>query len=186
MNRRSFLQGFGLTVAAALAGCGTAGPAATDAPGESPTPPGTPAVTATESPIPTAEQTAPGTATTSAGTEAPGSPATTAGGEIVEVSAGPEGRLRFRPETVEISAGDTVRWTFDSPGHNVTTLPGSSEKVTIPEGAELFASYEGDQHFAINEVGTTFEHTFTVPGEYVYVCAPHEDQGMVGTVVVSE
>lgn len=107
-------------------------------------------------------------------------------GEAVEVAAGPEGRLRFVPEEVEIGVGDTVVWTFESPGHNVTTKPGSSEKVSIPEAAEPFGSYEGDAHFSINEVDTTYEHTFTVAGEYVYVCAPHADQGMVGTVIVTE
>ena len=180
MNRRSFLAGCGLAVAATLTGCTASGPAVTTE--SSPTE--TDASTPTETASPTPEGTP--TTATPAGTGSPGSPATTAGGDVVEVSAGPEGRLRFRPEAVEISVGDTVRWTFDSPGHNVTTLPGASEKVAIPEDAEPFASYEGDQHFAINEVGTTYEHTFTVPGEYVYVCAPHADQGMVGTVAVSE
>lgn len=114
------------------------------------------------------------------------SPTATTTGAVTEVEVGPEGRLRFVPETVTIAVGDTVSWTFESAGHNVTSLPGASGKVRNPEGAEPFASYEGDRHFSINEVGTTFEHTFTVAGEYIYVCAPHEDQGMVATVVVEE
>ncbi|WP_255151104.1 plastocyanin/azurin family copper-binding protein [Halorarius halobius] len=113
-------------------------------------------------------------------------PSPTAGSGAVEVAAGPEGRLRFVPEEVEIPVGGTVRWTFESPGHNVTSKPGASEKVRNPEGVEPFASYEGDQHFSVDPEGSTYEHTFTVPGEYVYVCAPHADQGMVGTVVVTE
>jgi plastocyanin len=36
------------------------------------------------------------------------------------------------------------------------------------------------------EVGETFEHTFTVPGTYVYVCVPHAGQGMIGRVIVNE
>jgi plastocyanin len=32
--------------------------------------------------------------------------------------------------------------------------------------------------------GETFEVTFEVPGTYRYVCLPHEDHGMRGTVVV--
>jgi plastocyanin len=171
MNRRSFLASAGSVLAAAVAGCSVSpGPPVTE---QSPT----------ASATPTAAPTATATRSSSPGTQ---QPTATAGSEVVDVSAGPEGRLRFRPETVEVSVGDTVRWTFDSPGHNVTTLPGSSERVSVPEDAEPFASYEGDQHFAINEVGTTYEHTFTVPGEYVYVCAPHADQGMVGTVLVTE
>lgn len=126
-----------------------------------------------------------GTPTNATGTRTGTAGTNTAGGTVVDVAVGPEGRLRFDPETVEIVVGDVVRWTFESPGHNVTSKPGASEKVRTPEGAEPFASYEGNQHYAIDEVGSTYEHTFTVPGEYVYVCEPHADQGMVGTVVVT-
>lgn len=104
----------------------------------------------------------------------------------VTVAVGPEKRLRYDPEEVEIAVGDTVTWEFKSEGHNVTSKPGASPKCENPEGAEPFASYEGNDHFAINEVGTTFSHTFDVPGEYVYVCTPHAGQGMVGTVIVTE
>jgi len=160
-DRRTYLHHLALVGVTALAGC--VGQSGTGDPTEPTTT--APATTATATAAPTE---------------------TTAGGDVVDVAAGPEGRLRFVPETVEIPVGGTVRWTFESAGHNVTSLPGSSEKVRNPEGAEPFASYEGTQHFSINEVGTTYEHTFDVPGEYVYVCAPHEDQGMVGTVLVGE
>jgi len=105
---------------------------------------------------------------------------------VTYVAVGPEGRLRFVPDTVEISVGDTVRWEALSAGHNVTSHPGASPKCENPEGVEPFTSYEDEQHFAIMDVGEIYEHTFTVPGTYVYVCAPHAGQGMVGTVTVSE
>lgn len=108
-------------------------------------------------------------------------------GEVVDVAVGPEGEyLRFVPEEAEISVGDAVRWTFESEGHNVTAKPEASTKVELPEGAEPFATYEGNRSFMVMQVGETFEHTFTVPGTYVYVCAPHADQGMVGRVIVTE
>jgi plastocyanin len=106
---------------------------------------------------------------------------------VTEVAVGPEGQyLRFVPEEVEISVGDTVRWVAESEGHNVTAKPEAATQVTLPEGAEPFATYEGNRSFMVMAVGETFEHTFTVPGEYVYVCAPHAGQGMVGRVLVSE
>ncbi len=111
---------------------------------------------------------------------------TTAQSSTVAVAAGPERRLRFDPEEIEISTGTTVVWTFESTGHNVTSKPGASDKCQNPEGAEPFASYEGSSHFEVEEPGTTYEHEFTVPGEYVYVCAPHEGQGMVGDITVTE
>ncbi|WP_435344307.1 cupredoxin domain-containing protein [Haloarchaeobius sp. HRN-SO-5] len=162
LDRRAVLRRFGAAGLVAVAGC---------VGGEGTQPTTEPTSTATET---TAE---PADTTTGGGGD---------GGGVTEVAAGPEGRLRFVPETVEISVGDTVRWTFESPGHNVTSKPGSSEKVRNPEGAEPFASYEGNQHYAVVPEGETYEHTFDVPGEYVYVCAPHAGQGMVGTVVVQE
>lgn len=157
VERRSLLKAVsGVIVGTSLAGCSEDG-------GDTPT--------ESASPTPTASPTAESTPTESS---------------VVPVAAGPEKRLRFDPEEIEISTGTTVRWTFESVGHNVTSLPGASEKCKNPEGAEPFASYEGTDHYSINDEGTTFEHTFTVPGEYVYVCAPHEDQGMVGTITVTE
>lgn len=115
---------------------------------------------------------------------------TTDGGDGTDAAAvvavGPEKRLRYEPEEVEVSVGETVVWEFKSEGHNVTSKPAASPKCENPEGAEPFASYDGDEHFAINEVGTTFSQTFDVAGEYVYVCTPHAGQGMVGTVTVTE
>lgn len=113
--------------------------------------------------------------------------ATGTDGATVDVAVGPEDNtLRFVPEEVEISGGDTVSWTARSPGHNVSCKPEADRRVELPEDAEPFATYEGNRSFAIMEVGETFEHTFTVPGTYVYVCVPHAGQGMIGRVVVGE
>jgi Raf kinase inhibitor-like YbhB/YbcL family protein len=111
--------------------------------------------------------------------------ATATAGDVVEVAVGPEGDyLKFVPGRVEISVGDTVRWTAESEGHNVSAKPEADTKVTLPEGGEPFATYEGSRSFMVMQVGETYEHTFTVPGTYTYVCVPHADQGMVGEVVV--
>lgn len=105
---------------------------------------------------------------------------------VTDIAAGPEKRLRFDPEAVTINAGDTIVWTFKSDGHNVTTKPGASEKCETPDGAKPFASYEGDNHFEVVPNGRMYEQTFDITGKYVYVCAPHADQGMIGTVTVEE
>jgi plastocyanin len=112
---------------------------------------------------------------------------TVASGEITDVAVGPDGQyLKFVPEEVEISVGDTVRWTAESEGHNVSAKEEAASQVELPEGAEPFSSYEGSRSFLVMQVGETFEHTFSVPGTYVYVCAPHASEGMVGRVVVNE
>jgi plastocyanin len=157
-RRRTYLRtAAALTLGSVLAGC------TSDGGGDS-TP--TPEPTATPTPEPTATAT----------------PASS----VTEVAVGPEGRLRYDPDAVEISVGDTVRWEAMSPGHNVTSHSDASPKCENPEGADPFTSYEGDEHFAIMDVGRVFEHEFTVPGEYVYVCTPHAGQGMVASVTVTE
>ena len=100
------------------------------------------------------------------------------------ISVAPDGKLRFEPAAVRASVGDTVRWTFESPGHNVSARPDASDRVEIPNDAEPFASYDGSNHYATVAGGATFEHAFEVPGEYVYVCVPHVSQRMIGRIVV--
>ncbi|MFP4175381.1 MAG: plastocyanin/azurin family copper-binding protein [Halobacteriales archaeon] len=103
----------------------------------------------------------------------------------VEVTAGPDGAWEFEPEEVEVAVGGTVEWYFASGGHNVTSHPDAHNKCENPEGAEPFKSYEGDDHMSVNDVDSTFSHTFETPGEYTYVCTPHATQ-MVGYVTVVE
>lgn len=102
-----------------------------------------------------------------------------------EVAVGPNGTLRFEPEEVTVDAGATVRWEFKTPGHNVSSRPAASERCENPPDADPFASYSGDTHTSLNAQGTSFEHRFTQPGTYVYVCVPHVAQGMVGSVTVT-
>ena len=42
-------------------------------------------------------------------------------GQIVDVMVGPD--FAFHPDTVNISVGDTVRWTWAGSGHSVTSGP---------------------------------------------------------------
>lgn len=100
-----------------------------------------------------------------------------------DVVAGPDGRLRFDPETITVSAGESVTWYFASAGHNVSCVPDHHEAVALPDGAEPFASYEGDNRYRTDAQGTAYSHTFETPGEYRYVCIPHAP-GMAGSVIV--
>jgi plastocyanin len=101
-----------------------------------------------------------------------------------EVAVAPGGSLAFQPETIVVSPGTTVTWTFESATHNVSCNPEHHDAASLPDGAEPFASYEADERFATNDEGETFEHTFEVAGTYDYVCVPHAGSGMVGTVEV--
>jgi plastocyanin len=107
------------------------------------------------------------------------------GGGENEVIVAPDGDWSFDPEEITVSVGDTVTWYFEAPGHNVTSHPDASDQNENPDDAEPFTSYEGDNHSSLDEEGTEFEHTFETPGEYTYVCEPH-DGSMIGTVIVEE
>ena len=107
-------------------------------------------------------------------------------GETTTVAAGPDGRLVFEPEQIDISVGGTVIWEFKSPGHNVSAVPEDNKKVSIPSKAKPFASYESGDLYAVVPEGKTYQYTFETSGEYTYVCIPHAASGMVGTVIVTQ
>jgi pseudoazurin len=81
------------------------------------------------------------------------------------------GSFVFEPAVVTIKPGDTVKWSAKTPGHNVEFVKGA-----VPEKAELFRS----------PLGKDAAHTFSVPGIYVYKCAPHYGMGMVGVIIVGD
>lgn len=96
---------------------------------------------------------------------------------IVEMSDA----LAFQPQSVTVRVGDTVEWrTVGRHAHTVTTDARRTDQpglVEIPPGAEPFDS---------GPISTrdVFRYTFSVPGRYVYVCNPHEGEGMIGEVIV--
>jgi plastocyanin len=99
----------------------------------------------------------------------------------------------FEPDRIEVPLGETVVWrNTNSRAHTVTAY-----EAGIPDGADYFASggYGSEQAArdaffdsfgGAMSTRDTFEHTFTVPGQYDYFCIPHEQAGMHGSVVVGE
>jgi plastocyanin len=99
--------------------------------------------------------------------------------------------VAFKPETVTVTVGDAVVWRNTSKqAHTVTAY-----EQALPAGAAYFASGEFDTESAARQAWAdgfggrieqqqTYRHTFDVTGEYPYFCVPHEQAGMVGTVVV--
>ena len=71
----------------------------------------------------------------------------------------------FDPSSVEIAAGGTVTWTFQSVTHNVTF------DSQAPQGGNIG-----------NSTNTSVSRTFSASGTYNYHCTLHA--GMSGTVVV--
>ena len=100
--------------------------------------------------------------------------------------------VRFKPANLEVSPGTTVVWKNTSKqGHTVTAY-----EDEIPGAAEYWATGGYDSESAARKAwrssgggrlgqGDTFEREFTVPGTHAYVCIPHEQSGMAGTVTVT-
>jgi plastocyanin len=117
--------------------------------GQTTTPAETPGVTPVNTSVPT-----PNSSAAPVGTPQPIS------GKIVDVTI--QG-FAFNPATVEVSPGDTVRWTnMDSATHIV--------KGKTFESGSLAR-------------GETYEFAFTEPGVYDYICSIHPS--MKGTVTVA-
>lgn len=173
MDRRSYLRIAGLGTLW-LAGC-TGGGDGTEPPTDSPTPSPTDSPTPTPSPAATPTPTASPSPPTESPTPTPSpSPTPTIDADMT-VEVGPGGRLRFEPESFEISAGDTVLWVFRAGGHNVK--PGS-----IPNRSD-WTGTPGEQFETFNS-GYRYSYTFEISGEYGYFCAPHRSSGMVGEFTV--
>ncbi len=105
-----------------------------------------------------------------------GAPSATS--QIVDVTVGPD--FAFHPDSVNVSVGDTVRWTWAGSGHSVTSGPHcaadsqfcSPNDMNCPSGV-------------LSNSGTVYQHIFTTPGSYSYICFAHCALGMTGVVNVS-
>jgi plastocyanin len=77
--------------------------------------------------------------------------------------------FEFRPKEVRVGVGETITWNFVGSGHTTTSDRGQPETWN-----------SGDATFP---PGSTYQHTFTKPGRFSYVCTPHRTF-MKGAVVV--
>ena len=99
--------------------------------------------------------------------------------QIVDVAVGQGGDV-FVPDTVNISVGDTVRWTWAEGGHSVTSGPPCvpDSQYCSPNDMNCFPG-------TVSNIGFVYQHTFTEPGAYSYHCIVHCVIGMTGVVNVS-
>jgi plastocyanin len=87
----------------------------------------------------------------------------------------------YAPSRLTIRAGDSVRWiNRDNEDHTVTADPSKATNPShfrLPPGASIFDSGN-------IAPGMTFTKVFTIPGNYIYFCVPHQNDGMIGTLQV--
>jgi plastocyanin len=103
---------------------------------------------------------------------------------------------RFQPQTITITAGQTVTWTNPDAftPHTVTfgTVAGPPQNAVGTDRAGHATIASNPPSPAVNSGfigvgrpnGSDFSVTFTTPGSYSYICLLHVDLGMVGTVTV--
>lgn len=85
--------------------------------------------------------------------------------------------LKFVPDSLTISAGDTVEWVNNKVfPHNVVfdKVPGNDKAVAAKLSHKRLMSRPKQS------VSSVFE----VPGEYSYFCTPHRSAGMKGSITV--
>lgn len=100
----------------------------------------------------------------------PGAPA-----ETVDVSVGSN---FFSPNMVRITAGDTVRWTWDASLHTVT-----SGNCCTPNGIFCSPSNNNCGGSPVSNAGAVYTHTFNTAGTLPYFCRVH-GPAMTGMVIV--
>jgi plastocyanin len=95
--------------------------------------------------------------------------------------------------TTTIHAGETVAWLNPArTPHTVTFGPEPADPNTIVNATNGHATIGSDVSGGVSSglfgvarpTGTVFSITFTAPGTFHYICALHDESGMVGTVVV--
>ena len=100
--------------------------------------------------------------------------------QIFDVTVGPVGNeFTFMPDVVNIGVGDTVRWTWASDFHSVSSGPPCTEdgQFCSPDNMDCEAGI-------LNDTGFVYEFTFTQPGVYQYFCDLHCFAGMTGVINV--
>ena len=93
-------------------------------------------------------------------------------GQTFDVMVGPD--FAFHPDTVNISVGDTVQWTWAGSGHSVTSGPPcqADSQYCSPNDTMCFPG-------TLSNAGTVYQHTFGSAGSYSYHCLAHCVVGML-------
>ena len=114
----------------------------------------------------------------------PGTTSTTMGPAVHIVMVGPNNMLIFDPATLPIHVGDTVRWVWATSFHSVVSGTVDALGNRMPDGKFCSPNNTACDTLQTSNAGDKYEHTFDTTGTFPYYCAPHGNQGMVGSIVV--
>jgi plastocyanin len=96
-----------------------------------------------------------------------------------QVSVGDKGALSYSPAALNIKVGDSVKWTWASGGHTVTSGMNGAADNKFCSPADMNCA-KG----ATSNANATYTHLFKAAGAYPYFCLPHAFAGMTGTITV--
>jgi plastocyanin len=96
----------------------------------------------------------------------------------VNVSVGSGGFL-FSPDQVAINPGDSVKWTWATSLHTVTSGSGC-----VPDNLFCSPNNTNCATAPASSAGATYTRAFPTAGSFPYFCTPHCGLGMVGLVSV--
>lgn len=100
--------------------------------------------------------------------------------QTYDVTVGPGFTLTFSPATLNVNAGDTVRWSWAGSNHTVTSGNCCSADNKFCSPNDLSCSTAG-----INNAGFVYTHTFSAGGSFPYFCRLHGGSGMTGVINVT-
>src|SRR4051812_49091878 len=80
------------------------------------------------------------------------------------VMFGGDNGYNYSPNTLQVNVGDTIVWIGDFSFHPLVS-------TMVPDGATQFAM----------SAGNVLTYYVEVPGQYLYQCQAHFDQGMTGS-----
>jgi plastocyanin len=84
----------------------------------------------------------------------------------------------FMPSSVEILAGDTLKWEYTTGASVHTSTCDGTGGTALPSGGTTWDS-------GVMLPGDAFKKSITIPGTYNYICTVH-GTAMSGTIVVKE
>ena len=134
------------------------------------------------------------------------------GGELLATPGGTQlaSLMRFLHGTIQIHEGDTVEWSNFDPQEPHTITFGTEPANTFLPSPNVTVDADGARHATLSFIGdsvhsgfieatpqdvsglapenplrvTRFRVTFKAAGTYPYICALHDNLGMVGKVIV--
>jgi plastocyanin len=107
---------------------------------------------------------------------------------VIEMVDDSRSSHRYSPSSLTIPVGSTVVWRNEGRGPHTATLQEAEEIETTsppPGGSDfIFVAEDGEWDSGDLYPGVMWSRTFDEPGDYLFACRRHGDQGMVAAITV--